>query len=779
MLRFVILAFTIALVFSIGLASAEPRTIAPPKNRLYSAVSDAEYLQEVPQKIASERPVTALAVWRSTVFAVSDGTLHELKEGVLQAVDGAPSGLCRLFVLDGKMWGSTDEALYELVDSGRSSRKVLGAAIVDMCLHNGSVHAATRDDVFRLDGAKFVNIKPEGGWLTTDTTMIMEDGSQVLADPISLAPIQRIASYSGTLYFLRPGGVALLDGSTFVESPVDWGTMPSSNSRDMLSHGSRLLVATDRGIAVLRGAAMTTIAGRDGLPYEDVTCLASGFDRDVWIGTAKGAIRNTGKDYHYFGADHWLPDDYVHDIVVDRKTVYIATDHGIGVIHYVPFNLQQKAAYFEKNTDAMAHKRLGFVHELYRVDSNGGRWLREISDNDGGHTAHYLAAMCFKFAVTREESARRAAVDSFEAMRWLQPITGTDGFFARAIWAVGADEGERSRHGSGGLPAKWVATGDGRWMWKGDTSSDEVNGHFYAVSLFHDLVAQSDEKTRAAEHLGKIAKHIIDNGWVLRDVDGKPTRWGRWDPQYLLRPYGYESRGLNGMEAQTYMWTALKLTRDPIFRKGLDQLLAWRYETYTVREKLTFPPESVVPWDDELAFRCFHPLLTYVDDPRLRSIYLRALERHWEVMRMQKLPFFNFMYGGLTGNDCEVEEVVQHLREWSLNTTSHSYRNSHRADLAVEPGYTPYAGGTRAISPRELSCSWGSRPSIEFDGGSGGRKITPPVGWLEDYWMGRYYGMIEAPAKDALPQFELPANLLKMTGAAPYKGPPRPAHASD
>ena len=87
----------------------------------------------------------------------------------------------------------------------------------------------------------------------------------------------------------------------------------------MLSLGSRLLVATDRGIAVLRGAALTTVTGKDGLPYEDVTCLATGFDGDLWIGTTTGAIRNTGKQYHYFGAHHWLPGDNVHDIVVQGQ----------------------------------------------------------------------------------------------------------------------------------------------------------------------------------------------------------------------------------------------------------------------------------------------------------------------------------------------------------------------------------------------------------------------------------------------------------------------------
>lgn len=758
--------------------TAARKTIAPPKHRMYSAQADDVYLQEIGQKIPTTSPVTALAAWQDEVYALSVGRLYKLQGSDLRLVENVPDGLQKLFVVDQKLWGSTADGLYLIADSGHSIRKVFARPVVDMCFHNETVHAATRDEIFQLDGDRFVDIKPPSGWLSDDTTVMMEDGTQVLTDPIRLGPIHRLASYSGTLYLLRSDGLALLDGAMLVTSPVDWGTMPSRTQRDMLSLGSRLLIATDRGLAVLRGAALTTVTGKDGLPYENITCLAPGFEGDLWIGTTQGAIRNTGRQYHFFGAQHWLPDNRVHDIVIHGNAAYIATDRGIAVIRYEPFTLQKKAAYFEKDIEQRGHKRLGFIHQLYRVDSaDGGRWLREISDNDGGHTAHYLAAMCFKYAVTGDEAARRAALDAFGAMLWLQSITGTDGFFARAIWAIGVDQGERSRHGSGGLPAKWVPTKDGRWMWKGDTSSDEVNAHFYAVSLFHDLVAQGDEKERAARHLARIAKHIIDNGWVLRDVDGQPTRWGRWDPDYLLRPYGFESRGLNGMEAQTYMWTALNLTSDPLFRKGLEQLLAWRYETYTVREKLTFPPESVVPWDDELAFRCFVPLLSYCDEPRLRSIYLRALERHWEVMRMQKIPFFNFIYGGLTGNDCEAEQAVQHLREWSLDTVSHSYQNSHRADLAPEPGYTPYAGGTRAISPRELSCTWGSRPSIEYDGGRDGRTITPPVGWLEDYWMGRFYGMIAAPQAD-LPPPEWPLNDTEPAVAAPYQGPPRPAQSA-
>ncbi len=762
-----------ALAFLFSASAAAGATSNEPPRRLWKPVADEVYSQEIGEKIPTDKAVTSVAVHKDMVHAVVGGTMKTLSDGFLKDANGAPRGVKRMRSLGGALWASGENGTHRFAD-GKWVR-VDEKAFNDFCVHLGQVHAATREAIFQFEGGKFVNIKPAGGYLQNDSTMIMEDGSQILTDPVEIGPIEHIASYSGTLYMLRRGELALLEGRTLVENPVDWGMMPSRVTRDMLAFGSRLYVATDRGVAVLRGMALTALRGAEGLPFEDTTCLAEGFDGDLWIGTSRGAIRKTGEEFHYFGAQHWLPGDYVRDIAVSGRTVYIATDGGLGIISYEPYTLAKKATFFERELEQGGFKRLGFVHKLYWSGDADG-WLREISDNDGGHTAHYLAAMTFKYAATRDEKAREEALEAFKAMVWLDDITTKPGFIARSIWSVKADKGERSRHGSGGLPAKWYPTEDGLWIWKGDTSSDEVNAHFYAVSLFHDLAAKGPAKERAAKHIANITTHIIDNGWVLRDMDGKPTRWGRWDPEYLLRPYGFESRGLNGMEAQTYVQTAFALTGDQKFQTGLEQLLKWRYHTFTVRQKLTFPPDSVVPWDDELAFRCYHPLLRYARDPELRSIYLRSLERHWEVMRMQHVPFFNFVYGGLTGNDCEVPQAVQHLREWSLDLVSHSYHNSHRSDLASQPGYVPYMGGTRAISPRESEAEFGSRSALGYDGGSGGRVMTPPIGWLEDYWMGRYYRFIEAPkAQSSELISHHPRTATGRRGALPYDGPPRPA----
>ncbi|NOS71873.1 MAG: hypothetical protein HOP33_18325 [Verrucomicrobia bacterium] len=746
------------------------------QRRLWKPVADEPYLQEIGEKIVTDKPVTSVAVHKDTVYAVVGGSLKELREGALKDVAGAPAGITRLRSLGGAVWASAGKGTFRFA-SGNWER-VDERPFTDGCVHLGQVYLATRDNIFRFDGGKLVNIRPADGYLSTDTTVIMEDFSQVLADPVEIGPVERIASYSGTLYMLRSGHLALLDGKTFFQDPVDWGTLPSPVTRDMLALGNRIYVATDRGLGVLRGMALTSLRGGDGLPYEDTTCLAEGFDGDLWIGTSRGAIRKIGDDNHYFGAQHWLPGDYVRDIATGKRVVYIATDGGLGIIRYEPFTLAKKAAYYERELDDWGFKRLGFIHKLYWSGDQDG-WLREISDNDGGNTAHYLAAATFKYAATGDEKARLEAVEAFKAMVWLDDITGNPGFFARAVWSVKGDKGERATRGSGGLPAKWYPTKDGLWIWKGDTSSDEVNGHYFAVCLFHDLAAKGAEKARAAKHIANITSHIMNNGWLLRDMDGKPTRWGRWDPEYLQRPYGIESRGLNGMEALSYVQAAYALTGDPKFQAGLEQLLKWRYHTYVLRQKMTFPPDSIATWDDELGFWCYYTLLTYARDPELRSIYLRSLERSWEVLRMQQLPFFNFVYGAFTGSDCEAPQAAQHLREWSLDLVNHNYHNSHRSDLSPQRGYVPYAGGTRAISPRESESKWGSRSALQYDGGENSHGVTPPIGWLEDYWMGRYYGFIEAPKTQDREATILPARSTKLRGAAPYNGPARPDGKQD
>ncbi len=218
-------------------------TLPDEGRRRWQPVPDEPYLQEIGDRVPTAGPVVSIAVHDGAVYAVKDGRLHRLEGDRLVPVSGGPEGVARIRSLMGALWVGAADATYRFTEG--TWQKVLDVPAVDFCIHRGVVHIATRDDVFRMEGDRPVNIRPEEGFLSSNTTLLMEDFTQVIADPIRIGPIQRIASYSGTLYILNPGRVSLLEGRTFVTDAVDWGALPSPVTRDMLAIGPRLCIATE------------------------------------------------------------------------------------------------------------------------------------------------------------------------------------------------------------------------------------------------------------------------------------------------------------------------------------------------------------------------------------------------------------------------------------------------------------------------------------------------------------------------------------------------------
>lgn len=738
-----IISLSMVLVLPALCALAE---LPVPQNPLWETVEDEVYLQEISSAIETQRPLTAVAVLKGEAY-VADGTGVLLVEGDrLKRLDNAPESVTALKALDASLWAVSEEGAWRY--DGAAWQRIGDQPVTDVCLHNGRVIAACGKQLCLVDGTALV-------------PFAVGDGASVLG----------VASYGGTVYVHDGRRVGLVDrGKLVYEQISDWGALQRGCTvRDIFPLGSRLYVATDEGLGLLRGMTWYNIRGEDGLCYEDTTCLAQGFARDLWIGTTRGAIRNVDGEYQFFGAPRWTPGDKVNAIACSGDTAYIATDAGLGIITYEPFTLAKKAAYYERWLDEWGQKRLGFIHSLFLID---GKWLREVSDNDVGYSSHYLHAKCFEHSVTGSPDARAQAVEMMKCVKWSEEITPIDGFPARSIYAVG-EPCLKADHGSGGLPAEWHPTPDGLWEWKGDTSSDETDAHVYETSVFLHTIANDAERAWATEHLGRVVGHIVDNGFCLRDVDGKPTRWARWDPEYLQTPYGEYARGLNGMEAFNYVTTAYYFTSDPKFMAAKEQLIGWNYFDDILRQKLTFHPGYFTHFDDRLAFYSYFPLILHEKDEELRTLWLRSLERSWEVKRIEAVPWFNLIYGALTGNDCELDRAMDHLREWPLDLRRHSYTNSHRDDLHTPDGYRMYAERPKPLSPRETEPNRWDGDFMRLDSTLGGRVVADPGGWLDAYWMARYYGILSAPATQDEALTSVPKRGLKL-GAEPYAGPPRP-----
>ena len=730
-----------------------------------ATVPDEVFLQEIGAKIPSEQAIKTIAVHDGVVYAGGPAGLFRVDEaGMRLVVAGEERGnnklaVTRLVSAGDALWVGTSGGTHRF-QKGAWKAIDLPEAMVDACFFNGQTVIATRERLWWIDGDL---VRP----FSTNSC------------PFS---IQRVVPHAENLWVMGGGRLTFVESGRFGGLDVygfpsdqawDWGMMPSRTTRDALSVGAELVVATDRGLGALRGMAVHTIRGEQGLCYEDTTCLARGFEGNLWIGSSRGLMRRVGGEFHYFAGQRWLPSDEVWAVAVKDRSVFAATSKGLGIIRYEPFTLARKAAYYERHLVAWGQKRLGLVHKL-EWDDGVGEWVREAGDNDGGYSGTYLAAQSYRYAVTHDPEARRAALDTFKALCWLETMTGMPGFSARSVWAKG-ELGHKSMHGSGGYPAEWHDSQDGKFEWKGDTSSDELCSHFYAFSLFLAHVAQSeDEKREATGHLARTAAHLVDHGWQLVDTDGKPTRWGRWDPDYFQTDEGKNDRGLQCLELLSYIKTAQALTGDDKFTAAYARLCELGYPQYTIRQSNTFPPENVLHFLDELGFWSYWPLLTHERNPALRAVYRRSLERSYEAVRMEHVPWFNFLYGALTGNPCEPEAGAKHLREWPLDLIAWSYQNSHRHDLRTPPGYIAYKGGRRTFSPRETEPMRWDHWAMQEDGGAGGRDVADPSGWLLAYWMGRFHGYIGAPVVTDKELVDYPPMPPNPKGARPYAGPPRP-----
>ena len=187
--------------------------------------------------------------------------------------------------------------------------------------------------------------------------------------------------------------------------------------------------------------------------------------------------------------------------------------------------LEDKSRAFVERVQAR-HNRWGLTADSQlRVAGDLSSNQMVSSDNDGLWTAMYVAAEAFRFKVTGAADARANARRGMDAIVRLESITGIPGFPARSFIKAGEDLQPKD--------GEWHDTKDKQWRWKGDTSSDEIVGHYFVYPIYHDLVADEGEKPKLKAVLDRITNHILDNKYQLIDVDGQRTRWGWWAPDMI------------------------------------------------------------------------------------------------------------------------------------------------------------------------------------------------------------------------------------------------------
>ncbi len=629
--------------------------------------------------------------------------------------------------------------------------------VIRISCDNGGLLVASRSGFFKatINGAVTVEtlllketttyVKWRGGWLvgTPGGLFMLKDGKSERIEMFGTRPVTALAvdnRDAAWIGFIK--GLARYDGEhvALYRHSEDGESLIDNNVRDIyVSPSGDLYIATGKGISRFdRVDKWKDVNGKKaGLPYEDVLTV-TGTDGTLWVGTSIGAARFDGKGWEYLQSRRYLADDRVLSIAVAPDgSAWFGTPGGVSHVEYKMMTLAEKAAFFEKQVRAR-HVRYGLVSNSH-LTRPGDLSSNELAtnDNDGLWTAMYIAAECYRYGATKDPEAKKFARDAMEALMKLENITGIPGFVARSF----AKPEDKHCHG------EWDhITPDGKWRWKGDTSSDEIDGHYYANSVYYDLCADEKEKEEIRKNVSAMTNHIIDHDFYLVDTDGKPTTFGMWNPEYL-HTRGRFQQGLNSLEILSYLRTAYHITGEKKFYDNYMMLIKEHgFAKHTVKQKIN-QPHVINHSDDELAFLAYYPLLKYETHSFLLKYYHASITRSWKIDRPEKNPLWNYIYGAVMpeGTEFDPESSVDTLRRIPMDMVYWSTRNSHRADIQIDSG-TGRFDEVQSITPvpfdERCLMKWNCNP-YELDCASGGYGEEAATFWLLPYWMGRYYGFIK------------------------------------
>ena len=528
-----------------------------------------------------------------------------------------------------------------------------------------------------------------------------------------------------------------------------WKTLFHGDKLTSLAFASgRILVGTEDGYFAIDQATGKIVQPlKKELPVTTLRDLLVVNDQ-AWFATADGTFREEGGKYRYFEGPRWLDNNEILDMKSDAEgNVYLLTPTGLNKIEFKTTTLQAKTDKIQDDIRKY-HLRYGFVCELSYGKPGDLTTARAVdNDNDGLWTTLYLGSQAFRYATTGEEIAKRYAWESFEAFERLLTVNPLKGFPSRTF----------ERKGIIKDTIVWRPSQNPEWDWKGTTSTDEYIGYLFVATVMDQFIAKTaPEKKRVADFIDAIMTHIIDHNFYFIDVDGKPTKWGRWNPEYVnAYPDYVDDKKLNSAHLIAGLELAYSLTGKEKYKtiafemmnkhKYLDNILIpmkTMQQTMDVIHKGEVMGDMWNHSDDEMSFLTYWVLYNYAFDDSLKKKFQWVARDHWEIEKPERDALWNVLTYGISG-DIDKESTLWFLREYCTDLDRYSVRNSQRKDLV------PLPENFRLQYTKDLLTA-GERPMIRhntnpfaLDCNDGRSSRLAGDEYLLPYWMARYLKVIQ------------------------------------
>ena len=509
---------------------------------------------------------------------------------------------------------------------------------------------------------------------------------------------------------------------------------------------------------------MARVSGKQSVAQLDISVDANtspdagGQDGDPW-------------SWMYYFGPRWLPSNEILAIIPtsqkQKHSVLVVTTVGMTVLNIGEMTLQEKAA-VQETFQEPRHDRHGLSTQCNLQQAGVlSSYSFGVGDNDGLWTSMSAMGAAYRLMHTGQEAARASAWRMFEGLELLSMVTGGYPHFTARSFSKLSD-------GDAGVPEIdpacvddcWYTspTMDG-WVYKGDTSSDELAGHMAAYPMLFDHVAQTpQEKDRVLKLYDGLMSGIVDNDlYFIQPATGKRTLWGFWNPKEINdEPEHYSERGTNSLEilgwlAQVYSVTGTQKYADKFWELVNDH----KYVQNTLNVKIDSAIDENHS-DTELIMLAYHAL--YYAYERLPEGHERkaavwamveplvpSLQRTFLLLKGELSPLSLGIYAGVAAQGkyltaADKQAAVWSLRHWQMDNINWSIHGSQRMDLDISGHFLARLSDRpimRHIRPPQerQSSEWNIDP-FDVDPPAQGNAEYEPGVFLLPYYICAYHGLV-------------------------------------
>ena len=507
---------------------------------------------------------------------------------------------------------------------------------------------------------------------------------------------------------------------------------------------------------------LKTLTPSEGISNAEVNCVERSHGGVMWVGTNLGIVRYYKDGSHSLRfSKRWLLDDRVRDIAFDKSgTAWIATASGVSAIKKRELTLAKKAEIFHEKLLKKHVRDPWIVHRVeLAIAGDTSSWKPVDDDNDGEYTGIYMSMESLKYAATGDSDARENAKKAFHTLKYLQEVTETDGFFARTVvpagWGSVHDKNRKysDREAIDELvknprfkrvEKRWHKSKNGKWLWKGDTSSDEMVGHFMGYYYYYEFAADEDEKNIIRAHVRKIIDYIINNNYNFIDVDGEHTLWAVWSPDKLNRDPDWASeRYLNSFELLSFLKFAFHITNDEKYQSEYLRLINEEGYLENISKLNNKNPAWEIYFDIPMAAYIFPILVKCEDDPKLKKYYEDLMDEWFQNQISGKNPLNNFIYCYARDKKVELKNSIDFLIDTPLDLVDWKIDHTQREDIRIvrAPILEEIQIDELPPASERAVVRWDKNPWSAIRGSA--RIEREPVFWLFPYWMAKHLEIIK------------------------------------